>query len=79
MEHHMQAEDRARVRADLMEALDWPVTSGEVEAAAELSVTEEWSADVVTAARRLPDEGHYLDIDELWADLDPAIKDVVHS
>ncbi len=31
------------------------------------------------AAQRLPDEGHYLDIDELWADLDPALKDVVHN
>ena len=74
----MQAEDRARVRADLMEALDWPVTSGEVEAAAEQSVTAEWSDEVAMAAQRLPDEGHYLDIDELWADLDPALKDVVH-
>lgn len=75
----MQAEDRARVRADLMEALDWPVTSGEVQGAAETAVTDEWSDDVAVAARRLPDEGHYLDIDELWAALDPILKDVVHS
>lgn len=75
----MQAEDRARVRADLMSALDWPVTSGEVQGAAEQAVGEQWRAEVVAAARRLPDQGHYLDIDELWADLDPALKDVVHG
>ena len=75
----MQAEDRARVRADLMEALDWPVTSGEVQGAAEQAVTDEWSDDVAVAARRLPDEGHYLDIDELWDALDPLLEDVVHS
>ena len=75
----MQADDRAQVRADLMEALDWPVTSGEVQGAAELAVDEEWSADVAAAATRLPDDGHYLDIDELWAALDPLLKDVVHG
>ena len=75
----MQAEDRAQVRADLMGALDWPVTSGEVEGAAELAVDDEWAADVAAAATRLPDDGHYLDIDDLWADLDPLLKDIVHG
>ena len=75
----MQADDIAGVRADLMGALDWPVTSGEVQGAAEQAVDPQWRDQVAKAARRLPDQGHYLDIDELWADLDPAIKDVVHS
>lgn len=75
----MQADDTARVRADLMGALDWPVTSGEVQGAAEQAVTDEWSDEVAVAARRLPDHGRYLDIDELWADLDPLLKDVVHG
>lgn len=75
----MQPEDRAQVRADLMNALDWPVTSGEVEGAAELAVDDAWSADVAAAARRLPDDGHYLDIEELWAALDPLLKDIVHG
>lgn len=75
----MQPEDRAQVRADLMNALDWPVTSGEVQGAAEVAVDDAWSADVAAAATRLPDDGHYLDIDELWAALDPHIKDIVHG
>ena len=75
----MQAEDRAQVRADLMSELDWPVTSGEVEAAAEQAVTPEWRDAVAVAAQRLPDRGHYLDIDSLWDDLDPLLRDVVHG
>lgn len=75
----MQPEDRAAVRADLMNALDWPVTAGEVQGAAELAVDDAWSADVVAAATRLPDDGHYLDIDALWDDLDPHLHDVVHG
>lgn len=73
----MQQEDRARVRADLMEVLDWPVTAGEVEAAAS-EVTPEWRDAVVAAAQRLPDQGHYVEINELWSVLDPLLKDVVH-
>lgn len=75
----MQADDRAKVRADLMDALDWPVTSGEVQGAAEMAVDDAWSADVAAAATRLPDDGHYLDIEELWADLDPHLHEVVHG
>ena len=75
----MQPDDLAQVRADLMTALDWPVTSGEVQGAAELAVDDAWSADVAAAATRLPDEGRYLDIEELWSDLDPLLKDVVHG
>lgn len=74
----MQSEDRARVRADLMELLDWPVTAGEVEAAA-AEITPQWRDETVAAAQRLPDEGHYLDINELWSVLDPLLRDVVHG
>ena len=74
----MKAEDRAQVRADLMDELNWPVSAGEVEGAAEF-VTEEWSDAVAVAAQRLPDDATYLEIDELWADLDPLLEDVVHG
>lgn len=74
----MQTEDRARVRADLMELLDWPVTAGEVEAAA-AEVTPQWRDETAVAAQRLPDEGHYLEINELWSVLDPLLRDVVHG
>ena len=74
----MQTDDRAQVRADLMELLDWPVTAGEVEAAA-AEVTPQWRDETVAAAQRLPDEGHYLEINELWSVLDPLLKDVVHG
>lgn len=75
----MDGTDRARVRADLLAALDWPTTTGEVEAAAEQAVTPEWRDEVVVAASRLPDRGRWLDIDELWDDLDPILEDVVHG
>lgn len=74
----MKPEDRAQVRADLMDALNWPVSAGEVEGAAEQAVTAEWRDQVAVAAQRLPDRG-YLDIDELWADLDPILESVVHG
>ncbi len=74
----MQTEDRAQVRADLMELLDWPVTAGEVEAAA-AEITPRWRDETVAAAQRLPDEGHYLEINELWSVLDPLLRDVVHG
>lgn len=74
----MQSEDRAQVRADLMAVLDWPVTAGEVEAAAE-QVTPQWRDATMVAAQRLPDKGHYMEINELWSVLDPLLKDVVHN
>lgn len=73
----MQPEDRARVRADLMEVLEWPVTAGEVEAAA-AEVTPQWRDETIAAAQRLLDDGHYLDINELWSVLDPLLEEVVH-
>lgn len=71
----MDAERRAEVRARLMSELDWPVTSGEVRGAAETLGEDE----VVVAATRLPDEGTWLEIDELWDDLDPILEQVVHG
>lgn len=62
-----------------MEELAWPASSGAVEGAAEVAVDDQWSDAVVAAAQRLPDDGSYLGIDELWADLDPLLKDVVHN
>lgn len=64
----------AEVRSKLMSELDFPVTPGEVEAAAE-AVDE---PDVAAAATRLPDDGHWLDIDALWEDLDPLLKELIH-
>lgn len=62
-----------------MEELEWPASAGAVQGAAEVAVDEEWRPDVTAAAQRLPDDGSYLDIDELWDDLDPLLKDVVHN
>lgn len=62
-----------------MEELAWPASAGAVQGAAEVAVDDQWSGDVVAAAQRLPDNGTYLDIDELWADLDPLLKDIVHN
>lgn len=67
----MQQDRQADVRAALMTELDWPVTSGEVRGAAE-TIDDDV---LVRAATRLPDEGTWLEIDELWADLLPAIED----
>lgn len=75
----MKAQDRIAVRVALMEQLDWPVTTGEVGAAAEQAVEERWREHVVAATRRLPDDGTWTEIDALWHDLDPLLKDVVHS
>lgn len=68
----MQKDRVAEVRSKLMTTLDWPVTTGEVIGAAE-QVEEPL---VMDAARRLPDDGHWVEIDELWSDLLPAIEDV---
>lgn len=70
----MDADRIAEVRAELMTELDWPATAGEVQAAAE-TVDE---PEVAAAATRLPDDGSWLDIDELWADLDPLLKELIH-
>lgn len=74
----MDADDRGQVRAVLMEGLHWPVTTGEVEAVAE-QVEGEWHDAVVVAASRLPDDGTWMTIDALWADLDPLLKEAVHG
>ena len=74
----MDSDDRAQVRATLMEALDWPVTTGEVEAVAE-RVDPQWRDAVVVATSRLPDDGSWTTIEELWADLDPLLKEAVHG
>lgn len=68
----MDKDRRGEVRAKLMGALDWPVTTGEVIGAAE-QVDEPLVAD---AAQRLPDDGHWVEIDALWDDLLPAIEGV---
>ena len=68
----MDKQREGEVRAKLMGALDWPVTTGEVIGAAE-QVEEPLVAD---AAQRLPDDGHWLEIAALWEDLLPAIEDV---
>lgn len=74
----MEKDDRAQVRATLMSALVWPVTTGEVEAAAE-QVDPAWRDATVVAASRLPDDGSWLTIDDLWEDLDPLLKEAVHG
>lgn len=68
----MQTDRRGEVRAKLLEHLDWPVTTGEVIGAAEQAD----EALVAQAAGRLPDDGHWVEIDQLWDDLLPAIEDV---
>lgn len=70
----MDADRIAEVRSKLMTELNFPVTSGEVEAAAE-AVDE---PDVAAAATRLPDDGKWVEIDGLWADLDPLLKELIH-
>lgn len=63
---------RAEVRSKLKSGLDWPVTTGEV-----IAVAEQVDEPVVAkAATRLPDDGHWVEIDALWADLEPAIDGV---
>ena len=74
----MDADDREQVRVTLMETLDWPVTTGEVEAAA-TQVTPRWRDAVVVAASRLPDDGSWVDVEGLWADLDPLLHEAVHG
>lgn len=71
----MDAQERADVRSRLMSELDWPVTSGEVQGAAETLEMPQ----VAAAASRLADDGHWTEMDGLWADLDPILKDVVHG
>ena len=71
----MDADRRAQIRAELLEELNWPVSTGEVIGAAELQDEPE----VAAAARRLPADGTWLEIDDLWDDLDPLLKDVVHG
>lgn len=68
----MDKERVAEVRGALMTTLDWPVTTGEVIAGAE----QVDAPTVAEAARRLPDDGHWVEIDELWEDLLPAIEDL---
>lgn len=68
----MDPERRAEVRSKLMTELDWPVTTGEVIGAAE-TLDE---PDVAEAAKRLRDDGTWLEIDELWDDLLPSIESV---
>lgn len=74
----MDTDDRAQVRATLMSELNWPVTTGEVEGAVE-RVDPQWRDAAVVAASRLPDDGTWTTIDELWADLDPLLKEAVHG
>ena len=74
----VDADDRAQVRSTLMTTLDWPVTAGEVEGAAG-AVAAEWRDPVTVAASRLPDDGSWTTIDELWDDLDPLLKEAVHG
>lgn len=74
----MDQDDRAQVRATLMSGLSWPVTTGEVEAVAE-QVDPAWRDAAIVATSRLPDDGTWLTIDELWADLDPLLKEAVHG
>ena len=69
----MQSDRIDEVRAELMSELDWPVTTGEVLGAAE-TLDE---PTVLEAARRLPDDGTWVEIDDLWADLRPAIDAVL--
>lgn len=69
----MSPERIHEVRAELIDQLDWPVTTGEVMGAAE-QVDE---PTVVEAAARLPDDGHWVEIDALWDDLRPAIDAVL--
>jgi hypothetical protein len=69
----VDADRIAEVRAELMSEIDWPATAGEVTAAAE-AVAE---PEVAAAASRLPDDGHWLDIDALWDDLGPLLEELV--
>lgn len=68
----MDTDRVAEIRSTLMSTLDWPVTAGEVTAAAE-QADEPLVAD---AARRLPDDGHWVEIDELWDELAPRIEEL---
>ncbi len=72
----MDADRIAEVKAELMGELarQWPVGPGEVRAAAE-AVGE---PDVATAATRLPDDGRWVEVDDLWADLDPLLEELIH-
>jgi hypothetical protein len=70
----MDADRIAEVRSKLMSELDFPVTAGEVTAAAE-AVDE---PDVAAAATRLPDDGTWIEIDALWDDLDPLVEELIH-
>lgn len=71
----MDADERASVRAALMDELTWPTSAGAVQGAAQARGLE----DVVAAATRLPDDATYLDIDQLWDDLDPHLEEIVHG
>lgn len=63
---------KARLKDELVE---WPVTAGRVRAAAEAKNEPEAAA----AASRLPDDGSWLTMDDLWADLDPHLKEISHN
>lgn len=65
----MEPERHDAVRSKLMTELDWSVTSGEVIGAAEMLD----EPTVVEAAGRLPDDGSWIEVDQRWTDLRPAI------
>lgn len=71
----MDKDREGEIRSKLMSELDWPVTSGEVVAAAEAC----GEPDVASAARRLPDDGSWLEIDPLWEDLEPLLDDLLSA
>lgn len=66
---------RAQVRAELMDELTWPASTGQVIGAAEMQDDPE----VAAAAKRLPDDGTWLQIEELWQDLEPLLDDLEAS
>lgn len=72
----MDKDRRDAVKARLLDELvEWPVSAGRVQAAAEAKGELEAAA----AASRLPDDGTWVDMDELWADLDPHLEEIVHN
>lgn len=72
----MDQDRRDEVKAKLLsELVEWPVSAGRVRAAAEA----QGEPDVAAAATRLPDDGTWVEMDELWADLDPHLKEIVHN
>lgn len=71
----MDADERAQVRAALMDELEWPTSAGAVQGAADTLQMP----NVAAAASRLPDDATYLGIDELWEDLDPHLYEIEHN